>query len=62
MLSAGMPELSKESHLEYLVDKLNLQMTDQEASKHFKKEVARAQRTFSRRLDNFAHNIKAAHL
>ena len=39
MLSAGMPELSKDKHLEYLVEKLNLHMSEQEASKHFKKEI-----------------------
>ena len=28
MLSAGMPELSKDKHLEYLVDKMNFHMSE----------------------------------
>ena len=62
MLSAGMPELSKDKHLEYLVDKMNFHMSEQEAAKHFKKEIQRAIKCFSRRLDNLAHNVKAVHL
>ncbi|CAI2363985.1 unnamed protein product [Moneuplotes crassus] len=59
MLSAGMPELSKEKDIQSIVDALVLDYTDQEASVHFRKEIARASRTWSRRFDNFIHNIKA---
>lgn len=62
MLSAGMPELMQDSDIQYMVTKLNLDMTEQEASKLMKKEIARAQNTISRRMDNLAHNIKAAHM
>jgi phosphatidylinositol-4,5-bisphosphate 3-kinase catalytic subunit alpha/beta/delta len=59
MLSAGMPELNRESDIQFIVDALKLDYTDQEASVHFKKEIERASHTWSRRWDNFIHNIKA---
>ena len=59
MLSAGMPELSKELDIQYIVNALKLDYTNQEASVHFKKEIERASRTWSRRFDNFLHNYKA---
>ena len=62
MMSAGMPELNHEKDLEYLVKKLNFGQSEQEASKSFKKEIWRAMAATSRRLDNFAHNLKACHL
>lgn len=42
MLSAGMPELNHEKDIEFLVKKLNFGMTEQEASKLFKKEIINA--------------------
>jgi len=59
MLSAGMPELNQESDIQFIVDALKLDYTDQEASVHFRKEIERASKTWSRRFDNFIHNIKA---
>ncbi len=69
MLSAGMPELSSNKDIAFLVRRLNLQMTEvshliynsiqQEASELFKKEIVRAMNTWFRRVDNLAHNYKA---
>ena len=59
MLSAGMPELNRESDIQFIVDALKLDYTDQEASVHFRKEIERATKTWSRRFDNFIHNLKA---
>jgi len=59
MLSAGMPELRKDEDLQWLVDKLDMNISEQEASNKFKKEIQKAMRTSSRRFDNFVHNIKA---
>ena len=59
MLSAGMPELNQESDIQFIVDALKLDFTDQEASVHFRKEIERASKTWSRRFDNFIHNIRA---
>jgi hypothetical protein len=41
------------------VDKLNLGMSDLEASKHFKKMIVKAMNNWWRRVDNFFHNYKA---
>ncbi len=59
MLSAGMPELNYEHDIQHLVDKLNLGMSDLEASKHFKKMIVKAMNNWWRRVDNFFHNYKA---
>ena len=59
MLSAGMPELNKELDIQHIVNALKLDYTNQEASVHFKKEIERASKTWSRRFDNFIHNYKA---
>ena len=59
MLSAGMPELNKENDIKFIVNALKFDYTDQEASVHFRKEIHRAMHTWSRRFDNFIHNIKA---
>ena len=58
MLSAGMPELNHEKDIQWLVKRLNLNLSEQEASKVFKKEIINAIYSTSRRLDNLAHNIK----
>ena len=58
MLSAGMPELNKEKDIEFLVDRLHFELTEQEASKLFKKEIIKAMNNKMRRFDNVAHNIK----
>ena len=59
MLSAGMPELKKDDDIQFLVNRLELGISEQEASNKFKKEIQRAMQTYSRRFDNFIHNIKA---
>ena len=58
MLSAGMPELNHEDNIKKMVERLHLEMTDREASKHFKIQIWRAMNTFSRRIDNTFHNVK----
>jgi len=57
MLSAGMPELNREQDIQFIVDALKLDYTDQEASVHFRKEIYRASKTWSRRFDNLIHNV-----
>ena len=59
MLSAGMPELNQESDIQFIVEALKLDDTEQEASDHFRKLILKASKTWSRRFDNFIHNIKA---
>jgi len=39
MLSAGMPELKEEDDLQYLVNRLDLNISEQEAANKFKKEI-----------------------
>ena len=58
MLSAGMPELQKKEEIRKLQDKLNLKSSDREAEKIFIREIKEAMTTFSRRVDNVAHNYK----
>ncbi|EGR27704.1 phosphatidylinositol- -diphosphate 3-kinase, putative [Ichthyophthirius multifiliis] len=55
MLSAGMPELQKQSDIQYLVDMLNLNLSEQEASQHFKNELIRSKNSYFRQVDNFIH-------
>lgn len=62
MTSAGMPELYKDEHVEYIEKALVLEMTDEEASILFQKEIKKALSTWSRRVDNFIHNVKAKYL
>ncbi len=59
MLSAGMPELKRDDDIQFMVNRLDLGISEQEASNKFKKEIQRAMVTYSRRFDNFIHNIKA---
>ena len=58
MLSAGMPELQKKEEIRKLEIKLSLNSSDREAEKIFIKEIKEAMTTFSRRIDNAAHNWK----
>jgi len=39
MLSAGMPELNHEKDIDHMVQKLKLELSEQEASKDFKKKI-----------------------
>ena len=58
MLSAGMPELQEKAEIRKLQDKLNLKSSDREAEKIFIREIKEAMTTFTRRVDNLAHNYK----
>lgn len=58
MLSAGMPELQQKEEIGNLQAKLNLKSSDREAEKIFIREIKTAMTTFSRRMDNAAHNYK----
>jgi phosphatidylinositol kinase/protein kinase (PI-3 family) len=58
MIPAGMPELLKKSDILYLRDMLSLEMSDAQASEKFLKEVKNCLGSFSRRLDNWFHNLK----
>jgi len=58
MLSAGMPELSSEIEIAYLRDKLSMELTDEEASEKFMKEIDAALTTLYRRVDNMFHNMR----
>mmetsp|Transcript_23857 Transcript_23857/g.27822 ORF Transcript_23857/g.27822 Transcript_23857/m.27822 type:complete len:84 (-) Transcript_23857:35-286(-) len=58
MLSAGMPELQKKDEIMKLQKKLNLKSSDREAEKIFIREIKEAMTTFTRRMDNMAHNYK----
>ena len=58
MLSAGMPELQEKAEIGKLQEKLNLKRSDREAEKIFIREIKDAMTTFSRRVDNVAHNYK----
>ena len=62
MTSAGMPELYKDEHVEYISKALVLDLSDEEASILFQKEIKKALATWSRRVDNFIHNVKAKYL
>jgi len=58
MLSAGMPELNSEQEIQFLCERLYLNHTEQEANIRFKKEIQTSVNTWSRRFDNFIHNVK----
>ena len=58
MLSAGMPELREKEEIRSLQKKLNLMASYREAEKMFIRQIKEAMTTFSRRIDNAAHNWK----
>jgi phosphatidylinositol-4,5-bisphosphate 3-kinase len=58
MIPALMPDLEDRQDIEYLRDMLSLDLTDEQASEKFLKEVKNSLSTFSRRLDNWIHNLK----
>jgi len=62
MTSAGMPELYEDDHVQYMISALALESTDDEAAVLFQKEIKKALTTWSRRVDNFIHNVKAKFL
>lgn len=58
MLPAAMPELLQRDDVLYLRDMLSLDLTDAQASAKFAKEIKVCLNSFSRRLDNWIHNLK----
>jgi|JI6StandDraft_1071083.scaffolds.fasta_scaffold12170_1 hypothetical protein len=59
MVAAGIPELYTYSNIDYLVEKLSLELSAQEAAAKIKQEIADTlDSETSRRLDNLVHEIK----
>lgn len=58
MLPAQMPNLTERSAINYLKDMLSLDLTEDEANEKFKKELKGCLQDWSRRIDNFFHNVK----
>jgi hypothetical protein len=58
MIPASMPELLIREDIGYLKDMLQFSSTDDEASEKFVKEIKNSLGSFSRRVDNFIHNLK----
>lgn len=61
MVPAKVPELSHVSDIQYLREQLSLDLSDKDATVKFKTEIQNSLSTPSRRLDNWAHNIKHAY-
>jgi len=57
MISAGMPELLHERDIEYMRNKLALELNDAEAEARFEAEIRKSLSHFGRDLDNAAHII-----
>lgn len=53
-----MPELSNFSDIEYLKSRLSLNLSEQEATNKFKREIHDSLNTTSRKIDNLLHNMK----
>jgi len=58
MVPAGLPELTHETDIEYLREKLCLEMTDAHAERHFIQEIENSLDTMWRRVDDFFHDNK----
>jgi phosphatidylinositol-4,5-bisphosphate 3-kinase len=58
MLPAQMPNLTERSAINYLKDMLSLDLTEDEANEKFKTELKGCLKDWSRRIDNFFHNVK----
>ena len=57
-MPAGIPELTRDKDIDYLINMLELDKTEKEASVHFEKEIASCLSDTIRRLDNLVHNLK----
>lgn len=58
MVAAGIPELDNYKSIDYLVDKLSLEMSAQEAALKIKQEIKDTlDSETSRRLDNMVHEM-----
>lgn len=53
----GIPELQSAKSIEYLKIKLALQLSEQEATNKFKKEIYLSLNSKFRRIDNLIHNL-----
>ena len=62
MTSAGMPELQEDKNIDYMVKALALELDNHQAAALFQKEIKAALNTWSRRFDNFIHNVKAKYV
>lgn len=62
MTSAGMPELYDDKNIEYITKSLSLELSNEQAAILFQKEIKSALNTWSRRFDNFIHNVKVQYL
>ena len=58
MIPAGMPELTTDSEIQYMADMLRLDLTEEEAAKHFQGVIKICLNDRYRRYDNLIHNIK----
>lgn len=58
MVGTGIPELSKPEDIQYMKDKLFLEMTDDEAAAEFKKLTKQSMDSTKTKLNNFFHNLK----
>ncbi len=58
MIPAGMPELTARADVAFIDDKLMLGASNEEAARHFAKEIKNALNTITRRIDNLAHTVK----
>jgi hypothetical protein len=53
-----MPELLQRQDIEYLREMLSLELTEEQANEKFIKEIKNSLNSFSRRVDNWLHNLK----
>ena len=58
MVGTGIPELSKPEDIQYMKDKLFLEMTDDEAAAEFRKLTKMSMDSTKTKLNNFFHNLK----
>ena len=59
MTASGIPELYDQSNIQYLVDKLSLELSDSEAAAKIKQEIEDALKVeYVKNLDNLIHDIK----
>ncbi|CAD8171964.1 unnamed protein product [Paramecium pentaurelia] len=56
-LSAGMPELQEIADIEYLREKLQLDIGEQQATELFRKEITTSLNDMWRKIDNLIHNF-----
>ncbi|GBG33290.1 Phosphatidylinositol 3-kinase 3 [Hondaea fermentalgiana] len=58
MLSSGMPELQRESDIDWVRDRLMLDASEEEAAERFKELIQEALSTWTSTLNDFAHVIR----